>query len=671
MKKLFSVILAVCLFCSAITFVSAETRGTAYEWEVSLKEGKSTFDTLEAVCDIQNLSDISQSAVAIFAWYDAKGALLDMKQAKITHKLQESKSYPISVPYANQAEACLVKAFIWKDLKGMSAISNVGTISLDLPLVPLSTYEPTLDDFYDKLDGSTVTQPLSVRAASEYAETYVAANAVVKHNKTDTAIKNVIDGTKDLALVTYPSEENLKYAKSKDVSLAIVPVVNDAFVFLANEDNPVNDLTQQQAKDIYSGKITNWSELGGNDEAILPLQRNSDSGSQSGMLEFMGDTPISVPFEESEIVWAMGLLLERVSEEPTAIGYSYYYYTDKMMDFSNIKLLRIDGVEPSDETIQNGTYPIITPYYAVFQKTQPQDCFARSIVQYLLSEDGQKEAGYAGYIGLSPSQIIPLPNPVPGHQDRPPAERKFTLDDLNKKLIVNTEVQDFPKKAAEPDYNQLMLDAIIQVTDDQSDMFQKLSNKEVDVVLCTKLCDEIPEAGNETLEVVPVAGDAFIFMVNNNNPVTGLTSQQIKDIYAGKITAWDQLGGWKDEINVFYDNLYSRDDGLFCFMGTQSIGVPVADRWRLFFDEIVPYDFMLNDWRAFGYSFLSKDGKNYKPLLIDTAAPGEEQYPMNVTHYAVLRASEEKDSFARRFVASLQSEEGQELARTLGYLPAN
>ena len=94
----------------------------------------------------------------------------------------------------------------------------------------------------------------------------------------------LIDGEKDLIVVTQPSEEELEYAKSKNVELEVIPVVNEGFVFYVNSENPVSTLSLEQIQDIYSGKITNWKEVGGNDEKIRAFQRPVNSGSQTGML---------------------------------------------------------------------------------------------------------------------------------------------------------------------------------------------------------------------------------------------------------------------------------------------------------------------------------------------------------------------------------------------------
>ena len=91
----------------------------------------------------------------------------------------------------------------------------------------------------------------------------------------------------DLILVVEPSEDEINYAKEKNVELQYDKVVNEGFVFFVNAKNPVDSLTLEQIQKIYSGEITNWSEVGGNDEKILAYQRPENSGSQTGMLSLV------------------------------------------------------------------------------------------------------------------------------------------------------------------------------------------------------------------------------------------------------------------------------------------------------------------------------------------------------------------------------------------------
>ena len=114
--------------------------------------------------------------------------------------------------------------------------------------------------------------------------------SALQFTNTRGAYKSVVDGTADIVFCAKPSEEQLEYAAEKGVELEMVPIGNEAFVFIVNKDNPVNDLTVEQVKGIYSGRYSKWSEVGGDDSYIDALQRNKGSGSQTAMLSFMGDT---------------------------------------------------------------------------------------------------------------------------------------------------------------------------------------------------------------------------------------------------------------------------------------------------------------------------------------------------------------------------------------------
>ena len=130
----------------------------------------------------------------------------------------------------------------------------------------------TMDE-YPSVDGSTVTIPLSEAVAATLTnQTIEEVRPYILHNKTHQAYLNLIDKKVDLIFVTGPSAEELELAKEADIELEIIPIVSEGFVFLTHADNPVKNITSENLKDIYTGKITNWSELGGDDVAIIPYQ---------------------------------------------------------------------------------------------------------------------------------------------------------------------------------------------------------------------------------------------------------------------------------------------------------------------------------------------------------------------------------------------------------------
>ncbi len=252
---------------------------------------------------------------------------------------------------------------------------------------------------YPRVDGSTATKPL----AKAFYEAFTGEKIDdVDHSKTHNAYMNLIDGKADLILVVDPSEDEIRVAEEKNVKLRYDTVVNEAFVFFVNSGNPVQSLTLDEIRDIYSGKITNWKDLGGDDAEILAYQRPVNSGSQTGMLDLvMKDVPVmDAPMER--ISTGMGDIIDAISDYDNgkyAIGYSYYYYANTMYVGENCRLLAVNGAAPSDETIIAGSYPILTRYIAV---TREEDASpeTKALLAAMLSDEGQRIAKQAGYVPI-------------------------------------------------------------------------------------------------------------------------------------------------------------------------------------------------------------------------------------------------------------------------------
>ena len=253
---------------------------------------------------------------------------------------------------------------------------------------------------YPKIDGSTATLPLAEAFKANFTKTDI-NDVEVEHSKTHNAYVNLINGNADLILVTYPSEDEEKLAEQQGVELEIVPIVKEAFVFFVNKNNPVENLTLNQIQDIYSGKIKNWSAVGGSDNKILPFQRPENSGSQTGMLELvMKGKKMMQPTTET-ISQSMADIIDVISDynnAETAIGYSYYYYATTMYTSDAMKLLAVNGIEPTYENIQTGLYDLQTAYYAVIRKNEPENSNARKLLNAMMSERGQNVAKEAGYV---------------------------------------------------------------------------------------------------------------------------------------------------------------------------------------------------------------------------------------------------------------------------------
>ncbi|MBQ4396998.1 MAG: substrate-binding domain-containing protein [Clostridia bacterium] len=227
------------------------------------------------------------------------------------------------------------------------------------------------------------------------------ARTLVLCSNTPSAYQNLTDGKVDMIFCAMPSDEQVKTAKKAGVTFEYHTILNGGFVFFVNKDNPVKSLTKEQLQGIYRGEITNWKQVGGEDLDIIPYQRNEGSGSQTGLYRFLlpKDEVMKAPTELA--IGDMGAIIDAVAHYDNAkgaIGYSYYYYVSSMHYTDQIKLLGIEGVVPSDETISDGSYPMINQSQIVIRDDTPEDSVVRKIIAWVQSEEGAKLAEENGYV---------------------------------------------------------------------------------------------------------------------------------------------------------------------------------------------------------------------------------------------------------------------------------
>ena len=252
------------------------------------------------------------------------------------------------------------------------------------------------------MDGSTANLPMMAEILAEVGNIPLEeAEELTKCSKTSQAWENITNGNADILLVYEAAEETKAKVAASGVELEITPVGRDALVFINNENNPVESLTQQQLTDIYTGKITNWQEVGGENQDIIAYQRKETSGSQSLFMKLLmqGQQPMEAPqtLKPAE----MDMLIDelaRYNNEGNALGYSVFYYANYMYQQPGLRFLQVDGVAPSDETIADGSYPLLNEYYVVIRADEPADSPARQLRDWILSDEGKAALVKAGYI---------------------------------------------------------------------------------------------------------------------------------------------------------------------------------------------------------------------------------------------------------------------------------
>ena len=226
---------------------------------------------------------------------------------------------------------------------------------------------------------------------------------------TNDAYERLTFGETDLIFAAAPSQNQIDRARENGVEFHLTPVGREAFVFFVNAKNPVTGLTVEEIQKIYTGEITNWSQVGGKRQRIVPYQRRENSGSQSALLRLMDGLPLLEP--ETELTFGgMGGIIEGVADYrnfPNAIGFTFRYYAQEMVGNGNIRLLALDGVEPTKETIRDGSYPISDPFFAVtaspIGEPAPEESNKdlAAFLDWIRSPQGQELVDKTGYVALN------------------------------------------------------------------------------------------------------------------------------------------------------------------------------------------------------------------------------------------------------------------------------
>ncbi|MDR2383161.1 MAG: substrate-binding domain-containing protein [Prevotellaceae bacterium] len=286
-------------------------------------------------------------------------------------------------------------------------------------------------DNYPKVDGSTSTQPLNMLIAckllgvrcdwefggkwggllglefwltpdpedipAEYPDFF---SERVKVSQTHGAFMNLIDKNVDLIMTHRTlSPDEKAHAEEVGVTLIETPIALDAFVFVVNKDNPVKSLTVAQVQDIYTGEITNWRQVGGQNEMMAPFVRPRNSGSQEIMESLvMKEKNISASFEEREIVSMGGVFAEM--RRSGAICYTFDYYKKIMVRVADedVPRLSINGIFPDEKTISERTYPFVSEVHVAIRGDLDKNSTAYKLYELLQTKAGKSIIAESGYI---------------------------------------------------------------------------------------------------------------------------------------------------------------------------------------------------------------------------------------------------------------------------------
>ena len=248
------------------------------------------------------------------------------------------------------------------------------------------------------IKGSDTVLPLAQKEAEDLMKSDKNISITVVGGGSGVGITALVDGTTDIAMASrdLKTEEKLKFSEEKK-EIEQVIIAFDALTVIVNPANKVSQLTREQLEKIFTGEIKNWKEVGGADEKIVAYSRESSSGTY----EFFKEEVMEKKNYATDVLSlpATGAIVQAVSQTKGAIGYIGLAYETK-----EVKQLGVSYdqgktfIEPSVASAKDKTYPISRPLFYMFDKTNAAK--VKAIVDYALSEQGQKTVSDIGYIPL-------------------------------------------------------------------------------------------------------------------------------------------------------------------------------------------------------------------------------------------------------------------------------
>ena len=237
-------------------------------------------------------------------------------------------------------------------------------------------------------DGSTSME----KVIGALSESFMAnnADATVTYNPTGSGagITAVQEGTCDIGLSSRALKDEEKAAGLKETVLAY-----DGIAIIVHPGNPVSDLTIEQIAQLYTGEITNWKDVGGNDAEVVLIGREAASGTRDG---FESITGTKEKCQYRQELTSTGDVITAVSQNPDAIGYASLASIK-----DSVKALSVDGVTPSEDTVKDGSYKVQRPFVLVTVEGKALTPVAQAFFDYATSPDAAAIIAKAGAVAAN------------------------------------------------------------------------------------------------------------------------------------------------------------------------------------------------------------------------------------------------------------------------------
>ena len=239
------------------------------------------------------------------------------------------------------------------------------------------------------VSGSTSVGPVVEVLGEDFSAKNEGISVEVQQIGSSAGIKNAIEGTSQIGMASRDLKDEEKASGLKETQIAI-----DGIAVITNKNNEVKDLTLEQVKDIYTGKITNWKEVGGKDAPIVVVSREDGSGTRDGFQENVGFESEELT-KDAQISDGSGNIKSIVEGNENSIGYISFGYVD-----DKVNALTIDGVELTVENVKDNKYAIARPFLLVNKEDKISE-EGTKFIEFILSEEGQKIVEDKGFISIN------------------------------------------------------------------------------------------------------------------------------------------------------------------------------------------------------------------------------------------------------------------------------
>jgi len=247
------------------------------------------------------------------------------------------------------------------------------------------------------IQGSTTVLPIAQRCAEVFMKKHPQTDISVRGGGSGTGIAGLIDGICDIAISSREIKSNeIDKAREKGINPIAWVIAKDGIAVIVHPANPVKGLTLNQIKDIYSGKISNWKEVGGSNGRIVVVSRDSASGTYTCFQKLVMQKERVRP--DALLQTSNATVVGVVKRTKGAIGYVGLGYLN-----GEVKVLSVEGIEPQEEMVSKGIYPLVRPLF-IYTKEKSKG-IVKEFIDFVLGKEGQKIVREEGFIPVSSGEL--------------------------------------------------------------------------------------------------------------------------------------------------------------------------------------------------------------------------------------------------------------------------